>query len=1192
MRYWLRGMMLYVFVGIISLMSFFAAYSDNVQIGGSTENTLRNAPHVIQATYGVMSILCAVMVTAFVNAAASRDFASNMHQIIFTKPIDKLSFLFGRFVSSTMVAVVPLLGVSIGILLASLMPDNEPQQWGPTIWTAHFWSVLVFAIPNTLLIGAIIFTIAVCTRSTMAAFVGVLLIIISYSISGVLLRDLDNQLIAQLSDPFGNRCFAIQTRYWTVAEKNTQFVTLSGMMLWNRLLWLSVAASIFAFACARFRFSERNKTSWFRRRKKTTGQLTTQHVLAASSVSIPKATYHQGFATELRQLRSQISVDFFSTIKSNIFIVVMMFAFLNCTAALLLSVDEGFGLSSLPVTYRMINIVRGSTYIFVISMIAFYSGVLVWKEREAHLDEVYDALPHPTWVMYTGKLISLVALVCLTTVFGMAISVCVQAIKGYHRHQFGLFGIETSLDMVTMFCLCVLGLFSHVISPNKYIGYFLFVILLVVNSYATYALNIESNMLDYATLPSYTYSDMFGFAPFTQALAWFSAYWIGAGLLVSIVCVLLWRRGKETGFFRRLRMSFSRWTPQTTVVAGSLLLAWSGVAEWIFYNTQQLNAYTTSEAQIVKRAEFEKKFRGEHENTVPPRITAVSYAIDVYPERRALTLKGEQTLENQSSEPITELYVSLTDGFDYELSIDGATLGEVFDEYDYQVYKFEPPMAVGQSIQMSYTVSYEAVGFENSVSQLQIVQNGTFFNNQICPQIGYPKQYELTNKNDRRKHGLGEPERMPPLEPDNLVARGNTYISNSSDWVDVETIISTSADQIAVAPGSLVKEWEEDGRRYFQYKVDHPSLNFYSFISADYEVAREKWNDVDIEVYYHADHKWNVPNMLQSIHDSLDYYSKAFGPYRHKQARIIEFPRTSTFAQAFPGTMPYSEGIGFIADISDDDDIDMVYYVVAHEMAHQWWAHQVVGANMQGATLLSETLAQYSALMVMEKEYGRNMMRRFLRYEMDSYLRSRGGELLKEQPLKTVEASQGYVHYRKGSVVMYHLKEVMGEDNVNAALRSIVDKYGYKNPPYPTSVDLINALRERCPAEAHELIDDLFERITMFANRTIDATYRELPDGKFEVTIKADCRKYFADDQGAETEVEFTDEIEIGAFATPESGRKFGETLYRAKVTANTGENEFKFVVEQIPDKVGVDPFSLLIDRIPDDNTKTAKPVK
>ena len=89
----------------------------------------------------------------------------------------------------------------------------------------------------------------------------------------------------------------------------------------------------------------------------------------------------------------------------------------------------------------------------------------------------------------------------------------------------------------------------------------------------------------------------------------------------------------------------------------------------------------------------------------------------------------------------------------------------------------------------------------------------------------------------------------------------------------------------------------------------------------------------------------------------------------------------ANFAQAFPGTMPYSESIGFIAKMEKPDDIDMVYYIVAHEMAHQWWAHQVIGANMQGATTLSEMLAQYSALMVMEKEYGRDMVRKFLEYE-------------------------------------------------------------------------------------------------------------------------------------------------------------------------------------------------------------------
>ena len=91
---------------------------------------------------------------------------------------------------------------------------------------------------------------------------------------------------------------------------------------------------------------------------------------------------------------------------------------------------------------------------------------------------------------------------------------------------------------------------------------------------------------------------------------------------------------------------------------------------------------------------------------------------------------------------------------------------------------------------------------------------------------------------------------------------------------------------------------------------------------------------------------------------SLDYYTHNYGKYYHKQCRIIEFPRYASFAQAFPGTMPYSEGIGFIVDLRKvtKEDIDQVYYVVAHEMAHQYWAHQLCGANMQGSEMMSDCL--------------------------------------------------------------------------------------------------------------------------------------------------------------------------------------------------------------------------------------------
>ena len=155
-----------------------------------------------------------------------------------------------------------------------------------------------------------------------------------------------------------------------------------------------------------------------------------------------------------------------------------------------------------------------------------------------------------------------------------------------------------------------------------------------------------------------------------------------------------------------------------------------------------------------------------------------------------------------------------------------------------------------------------------------------------------------------------------------------------------------------------------------------------------------KEHDVAIEIYYHKGHEYNVDTMIQAIKDSLEYFTHYFSPYQHRQVRIIEFPRYRAFAQSFPNTIPYSETIGFIArvDPNDPDDIDYPYYVTAHEVAHQWWAHQVIGGDVQGATMLSETMAQYSALMVMKRTFGPDQMKRFLRYELDGYLKGRATE--------------------------------------------------------------------------------------------------------------------------------------------------------------------------------------------------------
>ena len=1181
--------MVWVFLSIIALMFLGATSSDSVQVGSSTpKNVFRNAPFIVQQNYAFGSLLAEIMVAAFIAGAATRDFAYDTHQILFTKPLSKLGYLMGRFWGAIVVAIVPLLGVSVGMILAKHAWWADADRFGPTFWSAHWWGILAFAIPNVMVMGALVFAIATWTRSTMASFIGVILILVGYGVAQAFVGKIENETLSMMLDPFGIRCFSTLTKYWTVADRNSQVLTLSGVFLWNRLAWMAASLLILALACWRFQFATGTSAALMRIRslvpfgEQPTGSNTT--------VPLPVVDYHHNAATTLAQLSSQIKIDLFGTIKSNVFIVIMFAALANTIPSLFFAAKQGFGLSALPVTYNMVDLIRGSMYLFLLAIMTFYAGVLVWKERESRLDEVYDAAPQPTWIAYVGKLVSLMIIIVLVQCICIAAGVAAQWYHGYDRFQLALYAKEMLvIDLVGFFCLAVLAFISHILAPNKYVGYFLFIGLVIANAFGWNLAKVETRMVSFGDIPSHIYSDMYGFAPFVSGLFGFSIYWVLFSILLSVGAILYWQRGRETTYAQRTKIAAARWNGPIRVASLLAFAAWAAFGVWVYYNTQVLNELTSSDVQEERRADYEKEFKELHEDAIQPSIVDVKYNIDIFPSQRKLVMRGEQILENKEDQAISEIYLATADGYETTVEIENASLEKKYDEYDYFIYKLDPPMNPGETLDMSFTVRYEPQGFEDAVTNTSIVQNGTFFNNTIAPQIGYQKGYELTDKHDRKDHELGEPERMPKFDPNNLKAREKTYISSVSDWVNVQTTISTSNDQVAVAPGSLIKTWEENDRRYFHYKVDRPSLNFYSFISADYEVEVRQWKDVDIEVYFHPEHRWNVDNMLRSIRMSLEYYTENFGPYEHKQARIIEFPRVASFAQAFPGTMPYSEGIGFIADIAEEDDIDMVYYVVAHEMAHQWWAHQVIGANMQGATVLSETLAQYSALMVMEKEYGRDIMRKFLQYEMDRYLRSRGSESLAEQPLMKVEASQGYIHYRKGSVVMYYLKELIGEEKVNAALRSLIEQFAYKTAPYPTSADLIEALKQQTPDDYAYLFADLFENITLFANRTLEASCEERTDGKFDVTLQVECKKFQADEEGKENEVRLNDWIEIGAFAKPGKDKKYGKTLYRKRVKVTQTENEFSFTVDERPELVGIDPFALLIDRMPDDNMKKPK---
>jgi hypothetical protein len=1189
-RYWLKQPMPYVFFALVALLVFGAASSDNVTIGQSFDNLHKNAPFVVQSLYAYMSAIAFLLPTAFVQASALRDYNHRTQEIVFTTPLRKTPYLLGRFFGASTMAVLLSLGITVGLLLGPLAPWVDAERVGPVVWGAHLHGFLAFAVPGALIVGCITLAIAAMTRSTAATFVGIIALVVAYSVGATLLGDLESERLAVFVDAFGIGTFQNLTKYWTVAERNSSFLTLSGDLALNRVVWMGAAALFAALGLVRFRFTVEETRRWLRRMVEVEQDPDIEAHLQIHE-ALPAAGLSFSPGTHLRQMLSQARVDLFGILKSVPFVIILFLGVLNVGTSLW-QANEFYGLNAYPVTYRLIDLMRSTMYLFTLILLTLYTGELVWKERLARMDEIHDALPHPIWVSVAGKLLAtmglLVVLQGLMIVMGMAS----QALHGYTTFELGVYAKELLvLDLVAFAFLAVLSLLIHVVVNNRFVGYFAFVAVVVVNTFIWGPLKIQTLMVQYGGAPSYIYSDMNGFGPYVAGLLWFNLYWAFFAGLLMVAVTLLWLRGTDMNAAVRRLNAGLRFRGSTRWATLGLVVGWLVMGGFVYYNTQVLNEYTPTRVAEDRAVQYELRYKADYEGRLVPRVVDLRYEIDVYPSSRDLRARGDMVMVNRGSEAIDTLFVGLQDPVAMEVDVPGSSLVREDQDLGVRFYHLDPAMNPGDTLRVGFTAEYVTEGFENQVRVTQVVPNGTFFNNgQITPALGYQPQRELTDPNDRRKKGLPERDRMPSLQRDCTDACMNSYISNVSDWVTMETVISTSEEQMAVAPGSLVEEWTEGGRRYFHYVLDHRSLGFNSFISADYEVLRETWGDVDVEVYYHAPHTYNVDKMANSIRKSLAYNEESFGPYRHTQARIIEFPRYASFAQAFPGTMPYSEGIGFIASIEDEDDIDMVFYVTAHEMAHQWWAHQVIGANMEGATVLSETLAQYSAIMTMEREYGQDQIHRFLRYEMDNYLRSRGAETLEEKPLMRVDASQGYVHYRKGSVVFYYLKQMIGEERLNAALRDLVDTFGYAEPPYPTSHELVDRIRAQTPDSLQYLVTDLFEEITLFDNRVVgDPSYEALEDGRFRVTFEVQAGKIRADSLGAETAVPMSDYVDLGVFGRPEEGRDRGATLAVERRRLADGRHTIELLVEEEPWEVGIDPSYYLIDRIPDDNLKRVR---
>jgi ABC-type transport system involved in multi-copper enzyme maturation permease subunit len=1154
-----RSPLAIVTAAVFFAIHFFAARKMGVSIGmgptADAENLNLNAAIAIvqnEFTLGAFMLFPAI---ALVATAITRDHERAMTELMFVRPIRERSYVLGHFAGGlTFALLVALFGI-LGTLAGHLVPGLDPERMGELVAAPYWFAFLTGAVPNTFITAALLFSAAAATRSIAGAFTATILLMVLTGVAAARFAAGDAPWAALL-DPFGLIATVESTQYWTLNELTTELP--GGSIWWNRALWVGIALAALAATSARYRFSLRRPTRSRRQVRRPEP--------AAPALSGTRATPRFGLRGAAAQFASQLRGDLRVVFLSPPLYIVLALVANSCYQYVYADrvVKWVAPLTSLLIGHFDLELLE-----LVFLAVLYYAGELVHRERQARVTEIADASPVSVAVPVLAKAAALA--IAFAALVGVAVLtfIALQAANGYTHFEIGLYLRAAFLVYgLQHYILAAVAVLLLLVVSNRWIGT-LMIVVFFVGRVVLPALGFE-NLLYQFRLPSMLHSDMNGFARPANQIAWLSAYWVAFIVLALVVGVLVAPRGYYDRAVQRLHDARSRLSASTVAFGTGAALAFVALGSWVFYNTHVRNEYVPPLERDARAAAYERQYQS-YADRVVPQPTALDLGIDVFPQERRVETRGTARLVNDADVAIDEVLVTLNPALTVNaLALEGAALVDGDPKLGVYRYRFGAPLAPRATLAMTWSLTWRNGDFRNSPPDPSVVRNGTFFQSAaIMPTLGYDAGRELENVDARRREGLVPKVRLADLD-DPSVPDAAWFGARPAD---VRVQMSTSPEQTVVAAGTLKREWVDGGRHYFEYQSDVPMpLGALSFTSARYEVARDSWNGIAVEIYHDPRHTQAVHRMIETAKRGLEYYTHEFGPYPLPSFRIFEYPRYRTFGRALAGGVAIPE---HSFALRSNEEID---FVTAHELAHYWWGGRVRPAQRQGRRI-NETLASYCALMLIQDWQGSEAVNFQLKSMLDAYLDFRSQQSIEELPV--IRTEEPDIAYSKGALAMYALQDLIGVDKVNLALRHLVDKFGNGLPPFSTTRDLVAELRAVAGDEHQKLITDLFEKI-VFYDLVVTRAESRAVDGGFEVTIGVAARELEADGAGVEKEVPLSAYFDVAVFpATPG-----GEPLYLRKHKLTSGEQSITVRVPSAPGSVGVDPYGKMIDRTQSDNVR------
>jgi len=1133
------------------------------------EEIHRNAPHVINFTICLLSLFTIFVSTLACAAVVLRDSHHGMEPLIFATSVGRRPYfivrLLGLLVTVFLVISLAAMGTATVTFIAS------PERLGPFRVSHYLLPMLTFGLPGVVFCCSIVFATALLTRNARFVYAAGVLIFIIYFTASIL----GNSPVmagsvpapggpgwfAILIDPFGFTAFFGETMNWPAWRRNRELFPLTPIFIANRMLWTAISLGLLGLAYRRFRFrvlSEKDEKA----NPETHPQLLVPY--RTTETHIESRNYH--WQTFLRILRLETKTLFNPIFTTLIFALWMFFN----AVELFENLSNGpYGVRSYAtsgILAEQLVAVRPA-----LLLIIFYASELIHREKATGIQPLIFTTPVPATVFAVAKSFALITWIMALVTVHIAIGMAVQWFSGFRIFQWGTYFSLYYYAGLTLVLYASLIIFIQTLVANKYLGMLVSGMVIGVFIFGR-KLGLESYLLRFATAPRLHYSDFHGFGHSGCSFHWHMLYWAFIALALAAIAARIWPGNAQKR--RRVRTSLIPAGPIAAFVALCILLA-IGTGVFMQSKTGHSAHNRTGATDLKWQARYERKYK-PLENLPHPVVTAVDLHTDLYPSSQYYTVKGYLRVKNKSSHPITRLWIGTDPEIELvELSPEGASPVSSDEAFGQHWYRPLRPFAPGQEMTIHFVIRADRSAFKTFNSEHAVATNGSYIElEKYLPHFGYRSAYEIEDPEERRQNGL--PSRARTLSAD-----------HDYHFIHFQNIISTESGQQAVTAGSLVKSWENAGRSYFHYRSPKPIPYMFALSAAWYAVKTERYKGTTFRIYYHAAHSQNVPAMMQAMKDAVDYGNANFGPYQHSELTLAEIPHYPGSATAYPGVIFSQERTNFRSNLSDSAGFNFTYATTAHETAHQWWAGRVAAPEGPGYALLTESLAKYTEAVVIERRFGKMYLRPYHIKDSQLYFAYRGAIDKKEIPLsQTLE--QPFVHYQKGGLVMFRLKEVLGEAHLARALRELVTRHGYPLlKPRPS--DLVEALKHGTNAAQAKLIDELFKKAIVFDNDIKILSNKPLANNLQLLTLEITVRKT-DETSGKPVRLEPDEDVGIAVFDREvKSGIAPPTAVYLQRHHFSKDRSVISIVVPRGPLTVMLDPLAYMLDISDHNNVVTMK---